>query len=248
MALGETPNIAARVQGIAAADTVVISAATYRLVAGLVRVPEARATDSEGHLHPSMVYRIVGEVRRKTALRWRSVRLNPASRARGRTGIIAAALGTGQRGAGQVVLLSGEAGIGKSRLVQTLKEQTLLKERPVSSFAVRPITKQRPVSIINHLQRLLQFTPDDAPQTKLAKLQQTLIAYRFSQADTLPLIAALLSLPHPEGLHRLTLSPQKQKQKIQEALVAWIMEEAENAPCTVPGKICIGLIPLRWRC
>jgi predicted ATPase len=54
-------------------------------------------------------------------------------------------------------------------------------------------------------------------------------AYRFPQADTLPLFAALLSLPQPEGVSPLTLSPQKQKQKTQEALVAWIVEEAEKA-------------------
>jgi hypothetical protein len=51
--------------------------------------------------------------------------------------------------------------------------------------------------IIDHLQRLLQFAQDDAPQAKLAKLQQSLVTYRFPQADTLPLLAALLSLPSP---------------------------------------------------
>src|SRR5262249_46729099 len=56
-----------------------------------------------------------------------------------------------------------------------------------------------------------------------------LAAYRFPQADTLPLLASLLSLPQPEGMPPLTLSPQKQKQKTQEALVAWLMEEAEKA-------------------
>ncbi len=54
--------------------------------------------------------------------------------------------------------------------------------------------------------------------------------YRFPQVDTFPLLAALLSLPHPEGAPLLTLSPQKQKQKTQEALVAWIVEEADKAP------------------
>src|SRR5262249_58578117 len=74
----------------------------------------------------------------------------------------------------------------------------------------------------------------DALQARLPTLQQTLARYRFSQADTLPLVAALLSLPHPESAPPLTLSPQKQKQKTQEALVAWIVEEAERAPvyCT----------------
>ena len=83
--------------------------------------------------------------------------------------------------------------------------------------------------IIDHLQRLLQFQREDTPQSKVTKLQQVLTAYRFPQADTLPLLAALLSLPHPEGMPPLTLSPQKQKQKTQEALVAWLMEDATRA-------------------
>ena len=133
-------------------------------------------------------------------------------------------------GAGQVVLLSGEPGIGKSRLVQALKEHISLTVLPASSFAARLITKTAPsIPILEHLQRLLQFAQDDTPQVKLAKLQQILSHYHFPQADTFPLLAALLSLPHPDGASTLTLSPQKQKQKTQEALVAWIIEEAEKA-------------------
>jgi len=84
--------------------------------------------------------------------------------------------------------------------------------------------------ILEHLQRLLQFTPQDTPQGKLDKLAHMLRHYRFPQADTLSLLAALLSLPHPEGVSPITLSPQKQKQKTQEALVAWIVEEADKVP------------------
>src|SRR5262249_52263252 len=65
---------------------------------------------------------------------------------------------------------------------------------------------------------------------KLENLQPTLSRYPFPQADTFPLLAALLSLPHPEGCPPLTLSPQKQKEKTQAALVAWLMEEAEQQP------------------
>src|SRR5262249_31119275 len=69
---------------------------------------------------------------------------------------------------------------------------------------------------------------DDAPGTKLEKLQHALSHYRFPQADTVPLLAALLSLPHPEGCAPLTVSPQKQKEQTQAALVAWLVEEAEQ--------------------
>src|SRR4029453_9783685 len=81
-----------------------------------------------------------------------------------------------------------------------------------------------------HLQRLLQFAREDSPATKLEKLQHALSRYRFPQADTVPLLAALLSLPHPEDCPPITFSPQKQKEKTQAALVAWLVEEADTAP------------------
>src|SRR5262249_7345598 len=84
--------------------------------------------------------------------------------------------------------------------------------------------------IIEHLQRLLQFAREDAPAVKLGKLQHTLSRYHFPQADTMLLLAALLSLPHPEGYPPITVSPQKQKEKTQAALVAWLVEEAEQKP------------------
>src|SRR4029450_4340202 len=127
-----------------------------------------------------------------------------------------------KEGAGQVVLLSGEPGIGKSRLVQTLNEQELPGGAPRIEFRCSPYHQSSAFyPLIEHLQRLLQFQREDTPHAKLVKLQQMLAAYRFPQAETLALLAALLSLPQPEDVPPPTLSPQKQKQKTQEALVAW---------------------------
>jgi hypothetical protein len=83
--------------------------------------------------------------------------------------------------------------------------------------------------ITEHLQRLLQFQSAESPHTKLAKLTRLLSQYRFPQAETVPLLAALFSLPPPEGAPPLSFSPQKQKQLTLEALVAWLLEEAERA-------------------
>src|SRR5262249_14664203 len=135
-----------------------------------------------------------------------------------------------KQGAGQVVLLNGEPGIGKSRLVQELKDYVSAAGATGIEFRCSPYHQNSALyPIIDYLQRLLQFARDDVPATKLEKLQRMLSRYRFPQDDTFPLFAALLSLPHPEDAPPLSLSPQKQKQKIQEALVAWIVEEAEKA-------------------
>jgi predicted ATPase len=115
-------------------------------------------------------------------------------------------------------------------LGQALKEQALTEGAIRIEFRCSAYHQNSAFyPIIEHLQRLLQFHREETPETKLSKLQQALAAYRFPQADTLPLVAALLSLPHPADAPPLTLSPQKQKEKTQEALVTWLVEEAGKA-------------------
>src|SRR4029078_6411448 len=134
-----------------------------------------------------------------------------------------------KEGRGQVVLLSGEPGIGKSRLVQELKEQ--LAHEGVTRIEFRCSSYHQNSAlypIIEHLQRMLEFAREDAPAAKLEKLQHTLSHYRFPRADTVPLLAAMLSLPHPDSFPPITVSPQRQKENTQAALVSWLIEEAEQ--------------------
>ena len=84
--------------------------------------------------------------------------------------------------------------------------------------------------MIDHLQRFLQWQRDDAPEAKLDTLERVLRTYRLPLEDVVPLFAALLSVPLPERYPALNLTPQRQRQKTQEALVAWLLEEAERQP------------------
>ena len=229
--VGETPNIAARVQGVAEPDTVVMSAATQRLVHGLFACQNLGPQTLKGISIPLTAYRVIEESAAQSRFEVAvGSGLTPLVGREEELGLLQRRWVQAKEGAGQVVLLSGEAGIGKSRLVQALKEQVSSEGATRIEFRCSPYHQNSAFyPIIDHLQRLLQFAQDDAPQAKLAKLQQVLASYSFPQTDTLSLVAALLSLPHPEGMPPLTLSPQKQKQKTQEALVAWIIEEAERA-------------------
>ena len=233
--VGETPNIAARLQGLAEPNMVAISAATYRLVQGLFECQDRGPQALKGVSTLVPVYRVLPESEAQSRFEAAvSVGLTPLVGRDEELGLLRRRWEQAKVGEGQAVLLSGEPGIGKSRLVQTLNEQASAEGATRIEFRCSPYHQNSAFyPIIEHLQRLLQFVPHETPQAKLSKLQQRLTAYRFPQADTLPLLAALLSLPHPEGVPPLMLSPQKQKQKqkqkTQEALVAWIVEEAEKA-------------------
>jgi predicted ATPase len=109
-------------------------------------------------------------------------------------------------GAGQVVLLSGEPGIGKSRLVEALKETIEYEGAWCLELRCSPYAQNSALHpVIEHLQRVLRFRPEDAPEEKLRKLVEATHA-SLLQTEALPLVAALLSLPHPEGHPSITLS------------------------------------------
>jgi len=134
-------------------------------------------------------------------------------------------------GAGQVVLLSGEPGIGKSRLVQELKERLRGEEQARVECRCSPFYQNSALyPVIEHLQRLLEWRKEESSEEKLSKLEQTLRQYGFDLKDTVPLFAALLSLLHPAGYPPLNLTPQLQKQQTLEALVTWLLKEAEHQP------------------
>jgi tetratricopeptide (TPR) repeat protein len=136
-----------------------------------------------------------------------------------------------REGLGQVVVLSGEAGIGKSRLVYVLTEQVVDTGTPRLTLRCSPYhTNSALYPIIEHLQRLLHWQRDALPEAMLTMLEQALQAVRLPLTEAVPLMAALLSLPVPERYPPLTLSPQRQKQKTQEVLVAWLLAEAAQQP------------------
>jgi len=242
LALGETPNIAARLQGLAEPDTEVISATTYQLIAGLLDCRDLGLHTVKGISIPVQLYRVVGESGLHSRLEVAATKgLTPLVGRSHEMGLLLERWERATDGEGQVVLLSGEPGIGKSRLAQELKERAEQDGATLIEFRCSPYYQNTAFSpVIEHLQQVLSFHRDDTAHTRLEKLQRTLTAYRFPQADTVPLFAALLSLPYPEGSPPLNLSPQRQKQKTQEALVAWLLEEAEQR------AVCSAWEDLHW--
>jgi class 3 adenylate cyclase/predicted ATPase len=232
LALGETPNIAARLQGLAAPDTLVISEATARLVEGYFISHSLGMQDLKGLASPLLVYRVLHASETQTRLDVAAARgLTPLVGRDAEVTLLRERWTQVQDGLGQVVLINGEPGIGKSRLVQVLKEQLAGERYTRIEYRCASHTQHSALyPVITHLERALAFTRDDTPDDKLRKLEAALAPYAWPLPDTVPLLAALLSLPLPEHYPPFTLTPQRQRQKTLEALLAWLCAEATRQP------------------
>src|SRR5262249_42636196 len=176
LALGEVPNIAARLQGLAAPDTVVLSAATYRLVQGFVACDDLGVQTIRGMVAPMRLYRVLGESGAQSRLDAAVRRgLTPLVGREGEITLLLERWAQAQNGQGQVVVLSGEAGIGKSRLVQEL--QARVEQEGATRLVLRCLPNHQQSAlypVIEHLQRLLRLHREDTPQAKLDQLEHIL--------------------------------------------------------------------------
>ncbi|MCZ6874743.1 MAG: AAA family ATPase, partial [bacterium] len=243
LALGETPNVASRIEGMAEPDTVIISDATYQLVQGYFVCDDLGQQALKGVGDSQQVYRVMGASGAQSRLDVGAAKgLTPLVGREQEVGLLLERWQQVKDGQSQVVLLSGEAGIGKSRLLQVMKdhvagEANMLLECRSSPYyentALYPITDM--------LQRILMWQQDDTPQAKLDKLEQTLRRYRLELKEAVPLFAPLLSLSVPEDQYPpLNLSPQQQRQKTLESIAAILLEQAQ------PQTVVFILEDLHW--
>jgi predicted ATPase/class 3 adenylate cyclase len=232
LALGDTPNLAARLQGLAAPGTVVISDATSRLVQGYFMCQDLGSHALKGIDTPVQVYQVLEESAAQSRLDVAGATgLTPLVGREGEVSLLRERWAQSTDGHGQVVLLSGEAGIGKSRLVHVLTKRVVDAGAPRLTLRCSPYhTNSALYPVIEHLQRVLHWHREAPPETRLTTLEQAVQGVRLPLAEVVPLVAALLSLPVPEQYYPLTLSPQRQKQQTQEALVAWLLAEEAQQP------------------
>ena len=230
--IGETPNLAARLQTLAEPDQVVIASSTRRLTGGLFEYRDLGRVALKGLADPIQAWQVLAasavqsrfEAQHETSLA-------PLVGREEELELLLRRWNQASQGEGRVVLLTGEPGVGKSRLTAALQER--LQSQPhvrIRYFCSPQHTDSALYPIINQLERAARFERGDAPAQKLHKLQTLLAPVVPEQAAEVALLADLLSVPR-DGQHGLfEMDPQKRKEKTFDALFAQLRHLEQQQP------------------
>src|SRR6266481_5819095 len=231
--VGETPNLAARLQALAQPNQIVISAATRAMLGDHFDLDDLGAYELKGFAEPVPAWRVLSA--RDVESRFAATRAGSSAPLVGRQegmGLLWRACEGSCHGRGQVVLIQGEAGLGKSRLVEGLREATG-KDHIWVAVRCSPFhTASAFHPIIEHLKRVFGWQPEDAAPQHLAKLEAGLAGFKtLPRSESVRLFADLMSVPAPEDRYpRLSMTAQQQRDATLDAIVAWLIETAERAP------------------
>jgi class 3 adenylate cyclase len=215
--VGETLNLAARLQSLAEPSTIVIGPQTRRLLGDLFECRDLGAIEVKGFPEPVHAYRMVGESgveSRFEALH--GAMLTPLVGREEEIGLLQRQWHRAKGGEGRVVLLSGEPGIGKSRLIAALQERIENEAHTRIRYFCSPHHQDSALHpIIAQLERAAGFEREDTPEVKLDKLA----VFAPASPEDGALLAELLSLPTEGRFPPIQLSPQRKKEKTFEALL-----------------------------
>jgi class 3 adenylate cyclase/tetratricopeptide (TPR) repeat protein len=232
-ALGETPNIAARLQTVAAPNTLVIGALTYQLLGGQFNCRSLGTPTLKGVSAPLEVYEVLNERTARTRLEaMGSVGLTPLVGRAAEVRSLEVRWSRAASGTGQVVLVTGEAGIGKSRLVHALSEHVAEQQGWLTSCQGSPYHRDTAFHpLIDLLERVvLHFEPADSTADRLRKLEGFLMQRGLPLDGALPGLCSLLSISQIPEDESAPLPPEQQKQKTMRALLDVLLSSADTRP------------------
>ena len=233
MVLGDTPNIAARLQGVAEPNTLVIGELTHQLLGSLFACESLGSPPLKGVSAPLEVYRVLYESTARTRLdALASTELSPLIGREAELRSLEALWGGVTDGQGHVVVVTGEAGIGKSRLVKALTEHASTRQAWFTHLQCSPYYQHTAFyPLVDLLERVvLRFEREESPADKQSKLEGLLVETGLPLAETVPLFATLLSIPLGAEYVSVEITPEQQKQQTMRALLTIPFRRAKKQP------------------
>ena len=230
--VGETPNLAARLQTLAEPGQVVIAPSTRRLTSGLFKYRDLGKVLLKGLVDPIQVWQVLAasavqsrfEAQHETSL-------GPLAGREEEQELLLRRWSQASQGEGRVVLLTGEPGVGKSRLIAALQEA--LQSQPhvrIRYFCSPQHTDSALYPVINQLERAARFVRGDEPAQKLIKLQNLLAPVVPEPVVEVAPLADLLSIPRDGQRELFEMDPQKRKEKTFEALFGQLRRLERQRP------------------
>jgi class 3 adenylate cyclase len=229
-AVGETPNLAARLQGLAGPDQVVIDASTRRQIGGLFECRDLGTVELKGLSAAVPAWRVVSENRAVGQFEALRSGTTPLIGRDEEISLLLRRWAQAKAGHGRVVLISAEPGVGKSRLAEALAERIAPEPHVRLRYFCSPHHQDSALyPIIAQMERAAGFAHDDAPTAKIAKLQALLAATALPMEDV-ALVAELHALPSGDLAPSLDLTPQRKKDKTFEAILRQIEGLSRHQP------------------
>ncbi|MDY7020211.1 MAG: adenylate/guanylate cyclase domain-containing protein, partial [Cyanobacteriota bacterium] len=236
LAIGQTPNIAARLQGLAQPDTAVISPTTYRLVQNIFEFQSLGQHSLKGVSTPVEAYQLLQEASPCKRQKVAQSTWTPYVGREAELEQLQAVWERAKLGRGEVVLITAEAGFGKSRLVEAFRSRIAEESYILRQIFCSPYYQNTPFHPIIELlsERVIKLSSEDSDAEQLHKLEQFLDSHQISREEAVPLFAQLLDISvDDERYHSLNLSPQATKQKLLEVMLAMIHQAASQRPLLV---------------
>ena len=230
--VGETPNLAARLQGLAEPNTVVVAPDTHRLTAGHFRYRDLGERPLKGIARPVQVWQALGEGAAESRFEARHGRqLTPLVGREEEVALLARRWERAKEGEGQVAVVSGEPGIGKSRLCETLRARVAEQPHTRLTYQCSPHhINSAFYPVINQLGRAAGIEPQSAADEKLDSLEALLHRSSDTLEEDVPLLATLLSIPLADRFSAHSLDAQQQKEQTFRALVRQLEGLAAQHP------------------